>query len=773
MGAIGGPAKPVLSVLSVLFILSSFAGDWAPAKGPLMTRWAAQVDPGNCLPEYPRPQMVRSNWLNLNGLWDYAVRPLDWPQPQAYDGKILVPFPIESALSGVMKPCDEKSALWYRTTVEVPGAWRQSRVRLLCGAIDWECRLLVNGHEVGRHSGGYSRFAFDITDLLRWSSPEEVVLRVIDPTEGEQPRGKQTRTPEGIFYSANSGIWQTIWLEPVPAVSIDDLSLTPDVDAGGLRIRVAVNSLADDLTVEASACEGSPRPSDGRGGGGDSSDAKPHFRVSGNPNCDLFLAIPQPKLWSPDEPFLYDLSVTLRQGNRVVDQVESYFAMRKVSLLADQAGVTRIALNNKAIFQIGVLDQGFWPDGIYTAATDEALKSDIVFLKNAGFNLARKHVKVEPDRWYYWCDRLGLLVWQDMPSGKNVSAESRRSFEVELLRMLRDLHNHPSIIAWVVFNEGWGQYDTERLCQWIKAIDPSRLVDNASGWTDRHVGDIVDLHSYPGPDSPEPEPRRAAVLGEFGGLGLPLEGHCWSSNRWAYKMAADAGELASAYAHLLERVWTLHDRKGLSAAVYTQLADVETECTGLLTYEREKTKLSASFLFEANHTSRRVPLARTVVADASQEPAIWSYTFTKPSPDWMQPGFEPSGPWKSGSSGFGTLGTPGSRIGTPWDSSDIWLRRSFVLREEDLSDLKLVVHHDEEAELYLNGVLACKLTGFTTRYELADILPPAASTLRTGTNILAVHCHQTTGGQYIDVGLVALRPAFPQTNTPYSNSRPR
>ncbi len=750
MGAIGGPAKPVLSVLSVLFVLSSFAGEWVPAKGPLMTRWASAVDPAHCLPEYPRPQMVRSNWLNLNGLWDYTMRPLDAPQPQAYEGKILVPFPIESALSGVMRACDEKSGLWYRRTVELPGAWRSSRVRLLCGAVDWECRLLVNGREVGRHRGGYSRFSFDISDFLSWNGPEELVLQVIDPTEGEQARGKQTRTPEGIFYSANSGIWQTIWLEPVPAVSIDDLSLTPDVDAGGLRIRVAVNSLADDFTAEAIASAG----------GAESG------RVSGMPNSDLFLAIPRPKLWSPDEPFLYNLSVTLRQGDRVIDRVESYFGMRKVSLLADQAGVTRIALNNKAVFQIGVLDQGFWPDGIYTPPTDEALKSDIVFLKDAGFNLARKHVKVEPDRWYYWCDRLGLLVWQDMPSGRNVTAENRRAFEVELLRMLRDLHNHPSIIAWVVFNEGWGQYDTERLCQWIKTIDPSRLVDNASGWTDRHVGDIVDLHSYPGPDSPEPEPRRAAVLGEFGGLGLPIEGHCWSSNRWAYKMVADAGELGSAYSHLLERVWTLHDRKGLSAAIYTQLADVETECTGLLTYERETPKLPASFLFEANHTSRRVRLARTVVADASQEPAVWNYTFNRPSPNWMEPGFEPSSGWKSGSSGFGTVGTPASRIGTPWECPDIWLRRSFVLREEDLTDLKLQVHHDEDAEVYLNGVLACKLTGFTTRYELADILPPAASTLKTGTNVLAVHCHQTTGGQYIDVGLVALQPALPQTNAP-------
>jgi hypothetical protein len=483
-------------------------------------------------------------------------------------------------------------------------------------------------------------------------------------------------------------------------------------------------------------------------------------RISGQPNAELFLPIARPKRWSPDEPFLYDLQVRLMEGERVLDQVTSYFGLRKVAILPDEQGTLRIALNDQFLFQIGVLDQGFWPDGIYTAPTDEALQGDLAFLKQAGFNLVRKHIKVEPERWYYWCDRMGLLVWQDMPSGNNATAEGRRAFETELLQMVRSLHNHPSIILWVLFNEGWGQYDTERLTDWLKKLDPSRLGDNASGWTDTRVGDIVDAHSYPGPEAPESDSRRAAVLGEFGGLGLPIEGHSWSSNRWGYKLVADTQTLATAYSRLLERVWTLHDRRGLSAAVYTQITDVETECNGLLTYDREVAKLNPSIAAAANHTDRRIPLSRVIIADALQAPVPWKYMLDAPGPNWFQPGFDTSG-WRNGASGFGTPPTPGTRVATVWDTSDIWLRREFMLAKEELRGVKLEVHHDEDAEVYINGVLAANLTGFTSAYEEFDILPAATSTLKPGTNTLAVHCHQTAGGQYIDVGLVAPQEAKP------------
>src|SRR5580658_2158001 len=490
-------------VCFVLFVVkisqAETATAWHAGKAPLMTRWAAAVSQVNAHPEYPRPQLVRSDWQNLNGLWDYSVRPSASDPPEKYDGQILVPFPIESALSGVMKPLGPKDALWYRRTAQIPAEWKGRHVRLQFGAVDWQCKVFVNGREVGQHRGGYDRFAFDITDCLHWDRPEEIVVLDTDPTEADQPRGKQSLKPEGIFYSSNSGIWQTVWLEPVPAECIDGLWMTPDLEADGLRLRVVVNSLDDDLQVEAAALAG------GTAAG----------RVSGPARAELILPLTKPKLWSPDSPFLYDLEVTLQKGGREVDRVSSYFGMRRVALRKDAQGIARIILNGRPLFQIGALDQGFWPDGIYTAPSDEALRSDLVFLKAAGFNLTRKHVKIEPDRWYYWCDKLGLLVWQDMPSGNNATPEGQREFQVEMSHMVKDLYNHPSIILWVLFNEGWGQFDTPRLTQSLKALDSSRLVDDASGWSDAHAGDLIDGHNYPGPPTLEPEARRATVVGEF------------------------------------------------------------------------------------------------------------------------------------------------------------------------------------------------------------------------------------------------------------------
>jgi hypothetical protein len=729
---------PILLLSPAILPAAEPAPTWHPAKAALMTRWAAQVSPENAHPEYPRPQMVRSEWLNLNGLWEYAVRPQDAERPGAYDGQILVPFPIESALSGVAKPLDDQSTLWYRRTTRIPSGWKGRHVRLQFAAVDWQCRVMVNGREAGQHRGGYERFGFDITDLLRWDREEEIVVRVTDSTEGDQPRGKQSRRPEGIFYSSCSGIWQTIWLEPVAPVCIDELRMTPDVDAKGLRLQVSVNTLAEDIQVEAVAQAGD----------------EPVGEVSGPPNTELLLLVAKPRLWSPDAPFLYDLQVRLKQGGREVDRVSSYFGLRKISLVQDKKGFTRIALNGEPLFQIGVLDQGFWPDGIYTAPTDEALQSDIRFLKSAGFNLARKHVKIEPEQWYYWCDKLGLLVWQDMPSGNNATPAGQREFEAELLHMVKDLHNHPSIILWVLFNEGWGQYDTQRLAQRLKALDPSRLVDNASGWTDLRAGDVADVHKYPGPAAPDLEQRRAAVLGEFGGSQLIVEGHSWSATRYlGYPMMPDGPSLATMYFDLLGQVSTLQEVRGLSAAVYTQITDVETECNGLMTYDRKVAKLDPGELVRANSALHPGALSQVVVIDARLGPAAWKYTFETPGTNWFTPSYDDS-KWQKGSAGFGTTGTPGALVETIWDSADIWLRREFRLGNEDLRGLKLEVHHDEDAEVYLNGVLAAKLPGFITFYERGDLLPKAIAALKPGMNTLAVHCHQTSGGQYIDVGLV-------------------
>lgn len=732
--------KRLCALILVVIAVSVFADgttSWHPAKAPLMTRWASDVSPTNVLPDYPRPQLVRSDWLNLNGLWDYAITPDSVDNCTAFSGKILVPFPVESALSGVMTHFDEHSKLWYHRTFSVPESWRGQRVRLHFGAVDWQCQVWVNGHYVGQHQGGYDPFTFDVTDALQWNNAADVVVSVTDPTDdGDEPRGKQSRKPEGIFYTSTSGIWQTVWLEPVPKLCIDGLKTVPDVDSKSLHIWVAVNNFSENLRVEATA----------------SAAGQEAGSITGSPNTELVLNLPNAHLWSPEDPFLYDLKVTLKDGEKTVDSVSSYFGMRKIALIKDDKGVTRITLNDQPVFQIGTLDQGFWPDGIYTAPTDEAMRSDIEFLKKSGFNLIRKHVKVEPDRWYYWCDKLGMLVWQDMPCGNNATADGRRDFETELLHMIDHLENHPSIITWVLFNEGWGQYDTESLAKWIKDMDPSRLVDDASGWTDMRAGDLVDMHNYPGPDAPDPDLHRAAVLGEYGGLGFVVPGHTWSTNFWGYVMLTNRQDLVSRYTDMLKQVWRLHVLRGLNAAVYTQTADVETECNGLQTYDRAVAKISPSVLSVANRGGFWGTPMKVILPDALFGRPNWKYTIDQPPDNWFEPQFNASA-WKEGIAGFGTTGTPGVYLNSTWNTSDIWLRRDFTLKSEDIPGLELQIFHDEDVEVYLNGVLAVKLAGYITDYDEFPVSKAAIAALRAGQNTIAVHCHQTTGGQGIDVGI--------------------
>jgi hypothetical protein len=728
----------VLCQVLFLTVQASEPVGWQARKAPLMTRWADEVGPDNAWPEYPRPQLARPDWVNLNGLWDYAITPDTAMTVPPFTGRILVPFPVESALSGVMTNFDENSKLWYHRSFLVPAAWHDRRVRLHLGAVDWCCEVWVNGHDIGRHQGGYDAFTFDITDALHWQGGEEVTICVTDPTEGDQPRGKQSRKPEGIFYTSTSGIWQTVWLEPVPMQCIDSVKTVPDVDAKTLHLRVIANTLAPGLQVDAVA----------------SAAGREIARVTGPAGTELVMSLPGARLWSPDDPFLYDLQVTLRDGNRTLDSVTSYFGMRKVSLRRDDNDFMEIALNNEFVFEVGTLDQGFWPDGIYTAPTDEALRSDIEFLKKAGFNLVRKHVKVEPDRWYYWCDKLGLLVWQDMPSGNNATQLGRRDFEVELARMVDDLDDHPSIIVWVLFNEGWGQYDTEDLAGWLLKTDPSRLVDDASGWTDMHAGDLIDMHNYPGPNIPPAEPHRATVLGETGGLGLVVPDHVWSpASAWGYVMLTDTNELATRYAEAMRQIWRLHNLRGLSAAIYTQTADVESECNGLMTYDRAVAKLDPAVLAAANEGGMFHPPKKIILADALFGRSVWKFTTDKPAKDWYQPGYDASA-WAEGMTGFGTLGTPGIFLNANWSTADIWMRRQFTLSAEDIPKIKLQVFHDEDVEVYLNGALALQEAGFITDYLEYKIPEELRPSLQPGENTIAVHCHQTTGGQGIDVGII-------------------
>ena len=587
--------------------LATGRAEWQRAAGPLKTRWAKDVSPAHAHPEYPRPQMVRKDWQNLNGLWELAITAKD-AKPSEFPSRILVPFPVESALSGVMKHVSENDRIWYRRTFELPKGWRERRVLLHFGAVDFETEVWVNGKAVGEHRGGYDAFTFDITGAVDWAIPNELVVSVWDPTDaGTQPRGKQVRHPNGIWYTSTSGIWQTVWLEPVASASIIDLKITPDVDAGAVVVRPITTATLGGFELEVTAREG--------------------IRKVGSatvvPGGQATIPIEKPKLWSPEKPYLYDLEVRLKLGNRTIDKVESYFGMRKISLGKDEKGFTRLMLNNKPYFQFGPLDQGFWPDGIYTAPTDEALRYDIEMTKKLGFNLARKHVKVEPDRWYYWCDKLGLLVWQDMPSGDKYihgnmpditrTPESAAEFEAELTAMVKGRENHPCIVMWVPFNEGWGQWDTARVVDLIKKLDPSRLVDDASGWTDRGVGDVMDMHEYPGPGAPEPEQNRAIVLGEFGGLGLPVAGHTWQEQKnWGYRSFTNAVALTDAYVGLIQKLFPLISEKGLSAAVYTQTTDVEIEVNGLMTYDREVVKMNLDRVMNANRG--RFPEAAKVSA---------------------------------------------------------------------------------------------------------------------------------------------------------------
>ena len=751
-------------IFSVFWVNTVCAGNtaWHPVSGPLMTRWAKEVTPENVHSEYPRPQMVRHDWMNLNGLWDYAITPLTAGNPATFDGKILVPFPIESALSGVMKPLGETNYLWYRRSFAIPKSWHGRNVLLHFGAVDWSATVWVNGKELGSHRGGYDGFSFDITDALKASVENEIVVAVSDPTDGgTQPRGKQVRGPHGIWYTPTSGIWQTVWLEPVADGRVEKLKIVPDFDSASVSVDVlATTPPAQKTELKIEVLD--------KGRVIQTANLERNTAASNQVLNDskAVLKIPHFKAWSPDSPFLYDLRITVVADGKKTDEVQSYFGMRKISLGKDERGFTRLLLNNQPLFQFGPLDQGFWPDGLYTAPTDEALRYDIEMTKKLGFNLARKHVKVEPDCWYYWCDKLGLLVWQDMPSGDKYirgndadlarSAESAAQFETEWKAIISERFNHPSIVMWVPFNEGWGQFDTARIVNLTKECDPTRLVDNASGWTDRGVGDVNDLHNYPGPASPKPESQRAAVLGEFGGLGLPVKGHTWQSEKnWGYRSFTNSSGLTDTYLKLVKRLHPLVGTHGLSAAVYTQTTDVEGEVNGLMTYDRALVKMDATAISAANRKLQDPPPPppiRKILSPTSQEAGVlWRFTFANPGTNWTKSDFDDVA-WKTSSGGFGTAGTPGGLVRTTWNTGDIWLRRTFDASGKP-DNLQLVIHHDEDAEVFINGVLAARVSGYATEYEEISVRREAVAALLPLGNILSVHCRQKTGGQYIDVGV--------------------
>jgi len=571
-------------------VQASPAQQWHKATPIMQTRWFDEVSPTNALPEYPRPQMTRTEWLTLNGLWEFAAARAGEQPPfnTTLNQQILVPYPVEAPLSGIGHT---ETRMWYRRMFNAPNAWNGQHLRLNFGAVDWQSAIYVNGQRAGEHTGGYDGFSIDITPYLKAAGPQEIIVGVYDPGEaGGQPRGKQSFTSHEIWYTSTSGIWQTVWIEPVAPVAIQDLRLITDIDAGMLRVTVALSEQASGYTLNAVAFDGGSQVAS----------------ISGLPGEEFLLPVPEAKLWSPEHPFLYDLKLTLLKDGAVIDEVGSYFGMRKISL-GEVGGVTRILLNNHFVFQIGPLDQGFWPDGIYTAPTDEALRYDLEMEKKLGWNMVRKHIKVEPERWYYWADKLGLLVWQDMPSADaaNKIANPPGNFEAELRAMIAGRRNHPSIIMWVIFNEEWGQKQfglmgTAQLTKVVRTLDPARLVNSATGWVDYGISNVVDWHTYVGPESPKPEFRRAAVQGEFGGLGLEVEGHRWPLPRFAYEWQPSGAALTARYIELIRKAQVLMQNPGLSAAVYTEITDIEHELNGLLTYDRAVIKVDVDAVREAN-----------------------------------------------------------------------------------------------------------------------------------------------------------------------------
>ena len=569
----------------------------------LTTPWGERLDENRILTEYPRPQMRRDSYLNLNGRWEYAITDSDEP-PLRWDGTILVPFSPESALSGVGRTLRPGETLWYRREVTVPEGFlpRDGRLLLHFGAVDQEAAVYLNGVLLGRHMGGYNAFTLDATDAL--GPRNTLVVRVHDDTDASfHSRGKQKTRRGGIWYTPQSGIWQTVWMEAVPRHYIESLRIVPLFDRSAVEVTVYCSqplqceATVDGRTVPFTSGEAARIP-------------MPDFRA-----------------WSPEDPFLYDLTVTLGE-----DRIESYFGMRKIEVRADRGGVMRLFLNGEPYFHSGLLDQGYWPDGLYTAPSDEALIFDIRTAKAMGFNLLRKHIKVEPMRWYYHCDRLGMLVWQDMPSGggkyrfstvtlplvtgvhrrdnryrafARASSQGRAEYMDELEEMVLQLFNAPSVALWVPFNEGWGQFDSTRVMERLRALDPTRPVDPASGWHDQGAGDLRSLHVYFKPFRFRRDRRgRALALSEFGGYNLRVDGHCFSQKDYGYRRLPDAAALWRDFARLYERQVLPAVPRGLCAAVYTQLSDVEDELNGLMTYDRRVVKLDAEDVRELNDRLR-------------------------------------------------------------------------------------------------------------------------------------------------------------------------
>lgn len=730
----------------LLAVLNLYGQEYAAVRGKLVTAWGEKVTPANVWQEYPRPQMKRGEWQNLNGLWEYAIIAKEASKPAIFQGNILVPFAVESALSGVGKSVLPDQKVWYRRNFTVPGSWSGKQVILHFQAVDFETAVWVNGKLAGTHTGGSTAFSFNITKLLTKGN-QEIVVSVWDPTDtGDQARGKQVLDPRGIWYTPVTGIWQTVWMEPVGGTSISSVYPVSDIDRGTITVNTGITGSRGNEELRVKVLS--------------------NGSVVGEKNYPAsepgIFNIPSPKLWSPDSPSLYQLEVSLYRNNVEVDKVDSYFAMRKISMVKDGQGFQRLQLNNRTFFQYGTLDQGWWPDGLLTPPSAEGMRYDIEVLKSMGFNMLRKHIKVEPWLYYYYADSMGILLWQDMPSGFETAdranqhvawdspadwarpAESAKQWEYELKQMIDQLRFFPSIVTWVIFNEGWGQYETRRVVEWSMEYDKTRLINGVSGWTDRDCGHFIDAHQYPGPGM-EPagqNPGRVVVLGEFGGLGLPVENHLWNPKmrNWGYRTYSTEPELIKEYAKLIHNLVPLR-HKGLAAAVYTQTSDVEGEVNGLLTYDRKVIKIDPALLriLHAPLYSNKYSHVNQLISDSEEKTQQIRVTKTKPGSGWTV---------RPADGGFALKQAPVDVN----KGETIWYTGSFDLME-NIEGLSLKILSYGVTKVWLNGNLVLDTRIVSKRHYEEFNISEFSHLLRTGTNLIAVEGAEFEVDSQFDFGV--------------------
>ncbi|MBR6324033.1 MAG: hypothetical protein IKR62_03555 [Victivallales bacterium] len=745
----------ITACLTMALMLPLF-GEYQIQPNQLMTPWGEKMTPENAWREYPRPQLVRQNWQNLNGLWQFAVNERKADRPDEWAGEILVPFAIETPLSGVKRLLEPSEQLWYRRVFNVAFNAAKERVLLHFGGVDFRTQVFVNGVEATDvpHESGNLPFSLDITDFVK-QGENELVLQVWDPTDaGVQSRGKQVQRPGGCMYTRMSGIWQTVWTETVPATYITGYKVVTDIDNG--TVSVTLQAVGDLMNAKATIAV----QKDGK------TLASNDVAAWGRP---VTLKLENPLLWSPETPNLYDLVFTLTAQDGSQDVVKGYFGMRKIDWRKDEKGVPRLYLNNQKTFMMGTLDQGWWPDGFLTPPSDEAMVFDIDFLKRCGFNMMRKHIKIEPLRYYYLCDKLGIMLWQDMPSGGGDVENRYQLYRQELKGMMDLLQTFPSIVMWVPYNEGWGQpgkAKTNQTMNWVKRYDPTRLVDGPSGWTDYGVGDTKDMHHYSDPRMFPVMDNRVSVLGEFGGIGFQVKNHLWAEKTWGYVSDASPDAYFARYTRQMNDLARMA-QEGLAASVYTQTTDVEIETNGLLTYDRKVEKVPAAefakvhqIVYEAAKETR-IPVRTVIMPSSQKEPLEWRYTFENKADNWMAADFDDTA-WQTGQAGFGnaeiTRAHKASRVRTSWETNDIWIRRAFDFDGDPAAFKKLgfSMFFDEDTEVYLNGVKIAEFHGFNTNYDHLDALPDALKALKKDRNVVAVHTKNTVGGAYIDFAILGI-----------------